>query len=372
MTKAQVCLYVGTRKGSYVARSDTRRRTWKVEGPFHEEADVFQVREDPRHPGHVYSLANSPFWGPVVYRSTDGARRWAEIATPGLDRRSRRTPALDGPRSEPVHNLWHLEPGPESAPKRLYVGVDPHGLYRSDDLGKSWSEVRGIAEHPTRSLWTPGAGGRCLHSILLDPSRPGRLYVGISAAGTFRSDDDGEAWAPKNRDVRADFLPNKTPEVGQCVHHLALDPEDPRIVYRQDHGGIYVSEDAADRWLHVGKSLPDDFGFVVATAPGLPGGAIFAPLLAPGRRMAGHRLQLHFFDRKRRTFRPLLRPSRFVGDFGTHREGLTTDALDPTGIYLGTTAGDLVYSPNGGRSWGAIPFRFPTIHSVSATVVAGT
>jgi hypothetical protein len=368
MPKEQVNLYVGTRKGSYVVRSDQRRRNWKVDGPFHEDADVFHVAPDPRHSGHVYSLANSPFWGPVLYRSTDGGRRWKEIATPGLDRRSARKPAYGGPRSEPVQNLWHFEPGPVSAPRRLYIGIDPHGLYRSDDLGASWTEVAGIAKHPTREMWTPGAGGRCLHTVLIDQSRPGRLYVGISAAGTFRSDDDGESWAPKNRNVRTDFLPNKSPEVGQCVHHVAMDPADPQVLYRQDHCGIYVSEDGADRWVRVGKSLPSDFGFVVATAAALPGGAIFAPLHPTGRRMADHRLQLQFYDRARRQFRPMLRPSRFVGDFGTHREALATDTLDPAGIYLGTTTGDLVYTPNGGRSWGAVPFRFPTIHSVSAAV----
>lgn len=368
MAKKQVSVFVGTRKGSYVVRSDPRRRTWKVEGPFHEDADVFHVAPDPRHPGHVYSLANSPFWGPVLYRSTDGGRRWKEIATPGLDRRSSRKPAFDGPRQDAVQNLWHFEPGSASAPKQLFVGIDPHGLYRSDDLGASWTEVAGIAHHPTRGQWAPGAGGRCLHTVLLDPNRPGRMYVGISAAGGFRTDDGGETWAPKNRNVRADFLPNKYPEVGQCLHHMTLDPEDSRVLYRQDHGGIYISEDSGDRWTRVGKALPSDFGFVVATAPALPGGAIFAPLYAMGRRMENHRLQLHFYDRAEQKFRPMLRPSRFVGDFGTHREALATDSLDPAGVYLGTTTGDLVYTPNGGRTWGAVPYRFPAIHSVAATV----
>lgn len=370
MAKTQVNVYVGTRKGSYVVRSDAARRSWKVEGPFHEDADVYHVVADPRHPGHVYSLANSPFWGPVLYRSTDGGRAWKEIKTPGLERRSSRTPAYDGPQTLPIRNLWHLEPGPASAPKRLYVGLDPHGLYRSDDLGASWEAVEGIEKHPTRDKWNPGAGGACLHTILIDPDRPGRMYVGISAAGAFRSDDDGETWIPKNRNVRADFMPDKYPEVGQCAHHLALDPADPSVVYRQDHGGIYISEDGADRWVRVGKPLGSDFGFVVATAPALPGGAIFAPLEAMGRRMPGHRLQLQFYDRTKQSFRPLLKPSPFVGDFGTHREALGTDTLDPAGIYLGTTGGDLVYTPNGGKSWGAIPFRFPGIHSVSTSVGA--
>lgn len=366
MANQRVALYLGTRKGTYVARSDAQRRKWKVEGPFQTGTDVFHVAPDPRHPGTAYALANNPFFGPVLYRTTDEGRKWREIATPGLDRSKARTPSFEEDRPPlPIENLWHLEPGPASAPRRLFIGVSPHYLYRSEDSGRSWVNVTGIAEHPTRSKWAPGAGGRCLHTVIVDPKNPQRMYVGISAAGTFRSDDGGVGWSPCNRGVSAGFLPVEYPEVGQCVHHVALDTEDPKVAYRQDHGGIYISEDGMDHWQHVGKGLDSDFGFVVATAPGLPGGAVFAPLNGEDRLMAKHRAQLQWYDRAKQRFRPMIKNSSIVGEFGTHREGLAIDRLDPAGIYLGSTTGDVIYSPNGGRSWGLLPFRFPGIHSVS-------
>ena len=369
MATKNVAVYLGTYKGTYIARSDAGRRRWSVEGPFQAGENVYHAAPDPRHPGHVYSLANNAFWGPVLYRSIDGGRRWTEIGTPGLDRRRTRQPSFDeAPSSKPIVNLWHFEPGPPGSPRTLYVGVDPHYLYRSTDAGRTWENLRGIAEHPTRPEWNPGAGGRCLHTVILDPTRPHRMYIGISAAGTFRSDDGGESWIACNRGVRADFLPNKTPEVGQCVHHVAIDPDDPKVFYRQDHAGIYVSDDAMDHWRHVGGALDHDFGFAVATAPALPGGAIFAPLVGESRTMPGHRAQVQWYDRRTERFRPMIRTSPTTGDFTVRREGMVADRLDPAGIYLGTTTGDLIFSPNGGRSWGVVPYRFPTINSVSVSV----
>jgi len=366
----RVRLYLGTEKGTYVATTDSRRRRWDIHGPFQAGTPVYHVVPDPRSPGDVYALANSGFWGPILYRSRNHGARWSEIATPGLERQGRRPPPKTWGEVPPgaIRNLWHLEPGSANEPKTLFLGADPHRLYRSDDGGASWQENRGIAEHPTRLRWTPGGGGACLHTILLDPERPHRMFVGLSAAGTFRSDDGGGSWTPMNRGVAVDFLPERRPEVGQCVHHLALDPADSRIVYRQDHNGIYLSEDAMEHWTRVGRSLPTDFGFVVATHPALPGGAIFAPLTPPPQRtMPARRLQLYWFDRKKRAFRPMIHRSPWIGEYGNHREGLTVDGLDPVGIYFGTTGGQVIYSPDSGRTWSELPFRFPKIHSLSAS-----
>ncbi|MGI0055405.1 MAG: WD40/YVTN/BNR-like repeat-containing protein [Thermoplasmata archaeon] len=369
MPERRVNVLLGTRKGAYIARSDRHRKNWKIEGPYQEGNEVFHVAPDPRHPGHVYSLANNSFFGPSVYRSTDHGRHWKEIATPGLDRRRGRKVSSGGNRRPiPIENLWHFEPGPASAPRQLYIGVAPHLLFRSDDAGRSWTSLKSVANHPTRKRWMPGAGGACLHTVVLDPKRPQRMYIGLSAAGTFRSDDGGESWVPRNRGVETPFLPVRFPEVGQCVHHFALDPHDPKVAYRQDHGGIYVSEDSMDHWERVGSQLDSDFGFVVATAPALPGGAIFVPLSGETRTVSGRKAQIQWYDRRTGNFRPMIRHSPFAGDFGTHREGLATDQLDPAGIYLGTTTGNLIYSPTGGKSWGSIPFQFPAIHSVSVSV----
>lgn len=366
---ARVRVYLGTEKGAYVATTDMRRRKWTISGPYQPGTPVFHLAPDPRVYGDVYMLANNGFWGPSLYRSRDHGAKWSEIATPGFVRRPKRSPPEDFQKGQPgpIRNLWHLEPGRSTDPGTLFLGADPHRLYRSDDHGSSWTENMGIAEHPTRPKWNPGAGGPCVHSILLDPERPNRMYVGISAAGTFRSEDSGKSWTPLNRGVVVDFMPEHRPEVGQCVHHIALDSSDSRIIYRQDHNGIYLSEDAMEHWVHVGRTLPHDFGFVVATSPSLPGGAVFAPLASSTRTMPGGRAELYWFDRKRRSFRPMIRSLKWIGEFGNHREGLAIDHLDPAGIYFGTTGGAVLYSPDAGRTWGEIPFRFPKIHSVTVS-----
>ncbi len=372
---SRVRLYLGTEKGTYVATTDLQRSKWKVTGPFQPGSAVFHVVPDPRTPGDVYALANSGFWGPGIFRSRDYGVKWSEVATPGFPPPGQRKAPKEFGKFPPeaIRALWHLEPGRADEPKTLFLGADPHRLYRSDDSGASWEENQGIAQHPTRPKWAPGGGGPCLHTILLDPERPSRMYVGLSAAGTFRTDDSGKTWKPMNRGVAVNFLPETRPEVGQCVHHVALDPSDSTVAYRQDHNGIYLSEDSMEHWTRVGKPLSTDFGFVVATSPSLPGGAIFAPLSPPEvtRTMPGQRFQLYWFDRKKRNFRPMVRSSPFLGEFGNHREGLAIDRLDPAGIYYGSTGGQVIYTPDAGRSWSAVPFQFPKIHSVSVSAPAG-
>ncbi len=369
----RVVLMVGTRKGGYLLRSDTSRRHWKIGPCIADGSDVYHVTADPRHPGEFYALANNDFWGPMVLRSTDGGDRWREAPTPRLPRRSQRTPGMaEGGESSParsVRNLWHLTPGPADRPGTLFLGADPHLLFRSDDHGRSWAEVPGLTEHPTRDRWNPGAGGPCVHTILLDPAHPGRLYVGISAAGTFRSDDLGESFRPVNRGVRADFQPDRYPEVGQCVHKIALDPRDPQTIYRQDHCGMYVSRDGMDDgWTDIGRGLPSRFGFGVATAPALPGRAFFLPLDPQSRTTLGDGLQIYQYTDRDHRWRPLIRGNPFPGRHAIHREGLAADRLDPAGIYLGTTTGRIVWSADGGRDWTMLPLQFPAIHSVEAFV----
>jgi hypothetical protein len=363
----KVRVLVGTRKGGYILTSNRARKTWDVKGPFQPGVDVFHVVADPRHPGEVYAAANSGFWGPMLVKSKDWGAHWKEIATPLLPKQSGRKPVFELPPDavKPIINLWHIEPGRPEEPDTIYLGVDPASLYRSDDRGASWSPMEGLNQHSTRPKWNPGAGGMCLHSILWDPSNRDRMFVGISAAGVFRSDDAGATWTPKNQGVVVSFQPEEQPEVGQCVHHIALDPRDPNTVYRQDHDGIYVSHDAGDLWKRVGRPLPSDFGFVVATAPTLPGTAFFVPLHGMYRTAMNGQLQVYKWTEKDRKFTATVKGKPWRGELGTHREGLATDALDPAGIYLGTTSGQLYYSRNGARSWNEVPYRFPGIHSVS-------
>jgi hypothetical protein len=375
MADTRVRVLVGTRKGTYIVESDRRRRSWKVHPVAHAGWDVFHVTADRREPGTLYAAVNSGFWGPIAYRSTDWGKKWKEITTPLTPAQKERKPSIgseeDAPAApRPVVNLWHFTPGHPSEPKTLFVGADPHLLFRSDDRGSSWEPVPGINEHPTKKQWAPGFGGPCMHTVLIDPRDPKRMYVGISAAGTFRSDDAGGHWRPLNERVHAPFMPNPYPELGQCVHHVALDAEDPDVVYRQDHGGMYVNRNGMEgKWQRIGKASggpPDDFGFCVASSPTTPGKAFFVPLTGMARTTPSGGLQVWEWSEEGRRWKVLMSPKLFPGDFGVQREGISADALDPAGIYVGTTTGQLVISPDAGRSWKMVPYQFPAIHSVEA------
>ncbi|HXW66804.1 MAG TPA: exo-alpha-sialidase [Thermoplasmata archaeon] len=366
----RVRVLLGTRKGTYVVDSDRRRRTWRVGPAAHAGSEVYHVVADPRHPGDLYAAVNNGFWGPMVQRSRNWGKTWKEIATPLTPVRKDRTgpffddsPGAGTPR--PLTNLWHIEPGLPSEPGTLFLGADPHLLFRSPDLGASWQGVASLNEHPDRKNWGPGAGGACLHTILLDPRDPQRLYVGMSAVGTFRSEDGGGSWKPVNRGVMTPFLPTKYPETGQCVHHVAMDAANPDVFYRQDHGGMYVSRDRMERWTRIGRALGDDFGFCVASPASAPGRAYFVRLNGQARVTGEGYFQVHAWDDERRRWSRLLQPGAFPGHFGVQREGIATDALTPHGIYVGTTTGQLFISPNAGRSWQLVAYQFPGIHSVS-------
>ncbi len=371
-----VRILVGTRKGAYVVTGDPKRQRWKVGPVAHGGKDVFQVAADPRHPGELYAAVNSDFWGPSVQKSRDWGKRWREVATPltplAKDRKNpfEEDPAHPSPR--PLRNLWRFEPGLPEEPEVLYLGADPHLLFRSRDRGASWEPIDAINKHPDHEKWSPGAGGACLHTILVDPRDPQRLYVGMSAVGTFRSEDGGLHWSPKNRGVETPFLPERFPETGQCVHHVVADAADPDTFYRQDHGGMYVSHDRMDRWVRIGKPLGDDFGFCVASAPTAPGRAFFVRLDGEARTTGEGHFQVHEWNDRKRTWRKLLSPKEFPGHFGVHREGIATDALETPGIYVGTTTGQLFVSPDTGESWQLVPYGFPGIHSVQvASPTAG-
>ena len=366
----KVRVLVGTRKGGYVVESDTKRRKWAVKGPFHEGGDVYHLVADPRSPGDLYAAVNNGYFGPRLFRSANWGKNWKELAPPMMPVLSKRGPPTGDPVEQakrPIINLWHIEPGPASEPGTVFLGIDPASLFRSDDKGRSWTAVPGLNEHETRPTWNPGAGGMCLHSILIDPTNPRRMYVGISAAGVFRTDDGGDHWKPLNRGVRVSFLPEKEPVVGQCVHKIAFEPSDPNTLYRQDHDGIYVSHDSAEKWTRVGRPLPSDFGFVVTAPPARPREAYFVPLEGRARTTPGGALQIYRWQDTSREWTPMIKGRPFVGELGTHREGLASDHLDPPGIYLGTTTGQLVYSADAGKRWAEVPYRFPGIHSVAVS-----
>lgn len=374
MAERKVRVLLGTRKGTYIVESDKRRRSWKVRPVAHTGNDVYHVTADPRAPGTLYAAVNNGFFGPILYRSTNWGGAWTEIGTPLTPASRDRPNPFESP-SPPkwkITNLWHLQPGHASEPKTIFLGADPHLLFRSDDRGDSWQPVTSINEHPDRAKWNPGNGGPCLHTILIDPRNPKRMHIGMSAVGTLSSDDAGEHWRPTNEKVETPFLPEKFPEIGQCVHDVVVDAANPDVAYRQDHGGIYVHHhDFRGPWERVGKlkgGPKDDFGFGVTSPAQAPGRAYFVPLAGEGRVTPNGGLQVWEWNDTTRRWKVLMSPSKIPGAFGVLREGISSDSLSPAGIYVGTTTGQLVLSPDGGKSWQQVPYTFPEIRSVEAAV----
>lgn len=360
--KGSTVVLVGTRKGGFVFHS-TDRRKWAVEGPFMEGTSVHHMVLDPRDGRTAFAAAPSPseHWGPALYRGPVGDAM----------RPTKAAPKFRPDAGLAVTRLWHIEPGHADEPDTLYVGVEPAALFRSDDRGDSWADVPALNYHPTRKDWQPGNGGLCAHSVLVDPRDARRLVVGISAVGTFESRDGGTTWTAENKNVRADFAPNRYPEMGQCVHHLVWDSSADGSMFHQNHCGTYHRGPRGGAWTEITKGLPSSFGFAIAADPNRPGTAYTAPLVADVNRVPP-KGQLAVWKTTsagkawRRFTKGLPGPDAFMGVL---REGMSADPGDPTGVYLGTNTGQLYASRDAGESWKALNLHLPPILSVSAGVV---
>jgi photosystem II stability/assembly factor-like uncharacterized protein len=334
-----VLMLVGTRKGLFFLKSDDDRREWSLEGPELTGFEVFHAMLDSRD-GAVYACTNSWAYGASVHRSSDLGRTWQRTENLGL-------PEESGLKLE---KTWHIEPGHESEPKTLWLGAAPGVLFRSDDGGTEWEPVKGILEHPTRERWQPGAGGMCTHSIQLDPSDRDRLYVGISAAGVFRSDDGGQTWTPANKGTAADFLPDPYPDLGQCVHKLLLHPARPERLWQQNHCGTYRSDDRGESWQRLdGNGLPSDFGFPIALDPDDPEAAWVVPEEgAENRVTAGGRLGVYRTTDAGASWELDSDGLPDPAWIAVLREGM---AYDRGAVYLGTQSGSVFVRPRDDGSW---------------------
>jgi len=359
--KPRTLLLAGTRKGLFLLTSADRRR-WRLEGPFQSGKEINHAIYDPRS-GRLFATANDPWFGSEIVWSADLGKNWQA---------AREGPAFAPDSGLKLERIWHLEVGPDREGQVLYAGVAPAALYRSEDGGESWREVAGLAEHPTRPNWQPGAGGLCLHSIALDSSNPQRMFVAISAAGVFRTDDGGATWAPHNKGTRAGFLPEKYPEFGQCVHKLLMVGGNSSRLFQQNHCGVYRSDDAGENWQEITAGLPSDFGFPLALHPRDAQTLYVIPLQGAEFRCPP--------EGKLRVFR-----SRNGGETweassdglpqtvaycGIYREAMATDKSDPVGIYFGTNTGKLFASRDEGASWSLIADDLPPIFSVEASAIA--
>jgi hypothetical protein len=361
----RVFLLIGTHKGGFLLESDVERKDWQLRGPFFAGNDVHHLTMDVRTgEPRMYAAVNSAWFGPGVRMSTDFGETWDEPET---------GPKFDEASGLTVEKVWQITPGGLTSPGVLFAGVEPAALFRSDDNGKTWSDVKGLTQHETRDKWAPGAGGLMLHSILPHPYDPRRMQIAISAAGTFETMDGGETWKPRNKDVKADFLPEEFPEVGQCVHHLEAHPSRPDLLYQQNHCGVYRSNTGGEQWSDIGEGLPSTFGFPILVHPFEDDTVYVVPMQGPEFRAAPEGAFAVYRSREREPWERLDNGLPHVDAYPTvYRQAMSADAIeDQAGIYLGTSAGEVYGSLDNGDSWVQLASELPTIYSVEAKVVAG-
>ncbi len=364
---ASVRVLVGTRKGAFILTSDGARRNWKIDGPHFAGWEIYHIKGSPADPNRLYASQSSGWFGQVVNRSSDGGRTWdvvdnkfAYATVPGTHQ------WYDGtPHPWEFKRVWHFEPS-LTDPDTVYAGVEDAALFRSTDGGRSWTELQGLREHGTGPRWAPGAGGMCLHTILLDPQNPKRMFIAISAAGAFRTDDGGATWKAINQGLRSQHIPDPTAEVGHCVHRIAMHPSRPRTLFMQKHWDVMRSDDAGDSWTEVSGNLPTDFGFVVDVHAHEPETIYVIPITSD---------QHHFvMDGKLRVYRsrtggnewePLAKGLPQENCYvNVLRDAMAVDSLDECGVYFGTTGGQVYCSNDAGDSWAPIVRDLPPVLSV--------
>lgn len=362
----QVALLVGTIKGAFLLSSDAARKRWQVSGPHFPGHVVYSMAYDGRA-GRRRIWISSMHWayGTTLRASDDFGRAWTNPESHPI-----KFPEDTG---QSLKQIWQITPGPEREPDHLYCGVEPSALFESRDAGQSWSLVRGLFDHPHRPQWTPGNGGLCLHTVLPDPSNPKRVHVGISTGGVYRTDDAGKTWQVKNKGISAEFLPNKYPEFGQCVHKIAQHPARPERLFLQNHGGLYRSDDGGDTWKNIANGVPSDFGFPIVVHPRDPDTAYAVPLDREMRCVPEGRLRVYRTRDAGKSWQPLTQglPQKNVYET-VLRDAMAADALDPAGIYVGTRSGKVFGSASDGNSWQLILDGLPAVTCVSAAVVGET
>ena len=366
---SRVRVLVGTRKGAFVLTSDGKRDRWEVEGPHFPGWEVFHLKGSPANPDRLYASQWTEWFGQVVQRSDDGGRTWEAVGNQfAYDGDTGTHQWFDGTqRPWTFRRVWHLEPS-LTDPDSCYAGVEDAALFRTSDGGKTWHELSGLRRHPSGPAWQPGAAGMGLHTILLDTKNPGRIFVAISAAGVFRSDDSGDTWRPANRGLSSTFLPDPTAEVGFCVHRIAMSPSRPDVLFMQNHWDVMRSDDAGESWREISGNLPTDFGYTIGAHAHEPETAYVVPIKSDSEHFPP--------EGKLRVYR-----NRSGGDewealanglpqrdcyVSVFRDAMAFDSLEPGGVYFGTTGGQLYASPDCGDSWDAIVHDLPPVLSVEA------
>ena len=365
----KLALLVGTRKGAVTIAGDAERERWDVGDLKCQGEDVFHLVYDALT-GSTLAAINSEVWGPEVRTSPDVGATWSS---------SEGQPRFVGVDGRTVGKIWHIRPGRDQTPGVLFAGVDPAALFRSDDYGATWQEVAGLTSHPTRDEWWGGLGGLCLHSIVLDPDDDARMWVGISAVGVLGTEDAGESWRLMNKGLRADYLPERFPELGQCPHKLLGDPSRPGTLVQQSHCGVFRSDCGGESWEDVSVGLPSRFGFVLGLHSREPDTFYVVPedkVMADGeiggnvRYVTDARFRVYRTRDGGRNWEALTKGlPQERAYLHVMREGMATDSLDPCGIYVGTTAGQIFYSRDDGDSWRLLVENLPPINSIKVAQV---
>ncbi|HUP38903.1 MAG TPA: hypothetical protein VM115_02195 [Vicinamibacterales bacterium] len=362
-----VRVLVGTRKGAFILTSDGKREQWGVTGPHFAGWEVYHLKGSPADPNRIYASQSSAWHGQVMQRSNDGGKTWDTV---GNEFQYEGVPGThqwyDGtPHPWEFKRVWHLEPSLHD-PDTVFAGVEDAAIFKSIDGGQSWHELRGLREHGSGPRWQPGAGGLCLHTILIDPSNHDRMFIAISAAGAFRTEDGGKTWQPINRGLKSQYIPDENAEVGHCVHRIAMHASRPNVLFMQKHWDVLRTDNGGDMWHEVSGNLPTDFGFAIDVHAHEPETIYVVPIKSDSEHFPP--------DGKLRVFR-----SRTGGHqwealttglpqrdcyVNVLRDAMAIDTLESCGVYFGTTGGQVYVSPNGGDAWTAIVRDLPPIVSV--------
>ncbi|MBW3614170.1 MAG: exo-alpha-sialidase [Actinobacteria bacterium] len=362
-----VRVLVGTRKGAFILTTDGRRQRWEIDGPFFGGWEIYHVNGSPADPDRLYASQSTGWFGQLIQRSDDGGRSWEAVGNEfRYDGVAGTHQWYDGtPHPWEFARVWHLEPS-LADPDVVYAGVEDAALFLSTDGGRTWGELSGLRGHGSGPSWQPGAGGLCLHTIVIEPGQPDRMFVGISAAGVFRTDDGGKTWRAVNRGLRSEGIPDPEAEVGHCVHRIAMHPSRPSVLFMQKHWDVMRSDDAGESWYEVSGDLPSDFGFAIDVHAHEPDTVYVVPIKSDSEHFPPEgKLRVYRSRSGGNEWEPLTRGLPQSDCYvNVLRDAMAVDTLEPCGVYFGTTGGQVYASADAGDSWEAIVRDLPPVLSV--------